>query len=72
MNFMAFLMRPWVLKMKAMNIIPMVLADDLLIFATGTHAVIDTALALLLTHEYILDIRGIAKQRKLRPLHTAW
>ena len=47
-----------------MNVIPRVLADDLMVFATGTRATVNTALALLTTHEYILDIRGLVETDK--------
>ncbi len=50
--------------MKATNIIPRVRADHLMIFAAGTHAAADTALALLHTDEYIPDIRGMVKTSK--------
>ena len=35
MNFMAFLMRPWVLLMKSMDAHPRVLADDLMVTIFG-------------------------------------
>jgi hypothetical protein len=69
MRFLAIITHPWILKMKSINIIPRVLADDLMIYATGLHSTTNTALALLLTHEYILDIRGMVKTEKHGPLH---
>ncbi len=64
MRFLAIITHPWTLKMKSLNIIPRVLADDLMIYATGLHSTTNIALALLLTHEYILDIRGKVKTEK--------
>ena len=38
MNFMAFLMRPWVLMMKDMNAHPRVLADDIMVSISGADS----------------------------------
>ena len=38
MDFMAFLMRPWVLMMKSINAHPMVLADDILVSISGVDS----------------------------------
>ena len=65
MRFLAIITHPWILKMKSINTIPRVLADDLMIYATGLHATTNIARALLLTHEYILDIRGMVKTENM-------
>ena len=58
MRFLAICLHPWMKVCAANNVVPRVLADDLMVFATGPDAAIQAAKALLLTHEYILDLRG--------------
>ena len=64
MRVLAICLQPWMKVCAANNVIPRILADDLMVFATGPDAAILAAKALLLTHEYILDIRGKVKTEK--------
>ena len=56
MRFLSICLQPWMKVCAANNVIPRILADDLMAFATGPDAAMLAAKAVLLTHKYILDI----------------
>ena len=64
MRFLTICPQPWMKVCAANSVVPRVLADDLMVFAAGPDAAIHAANALLLTHEYMLDLRGKVKNGK--------
>ena len=64
MRFLSICLCPWAQAAKLAGTIPRVLADDLMVFVTGEDAHIKTARALILAHEFILDLRGEVKVEK--------
>ena len=53
MMVVALLMRPWLVMMKMMHIMPRVLADDVLLMAKGRDMLAQFARALNATHDYL-------------------
>ena len=64
MTFRSICRCPWAQAAKLAGTIPRVLADDLMAFVAGEDAHIKTAGALILAHEFILDLRGKVKVEK--------
>ena len=68
MRFLAILFKPWIsIAKQACTINPVltgILADDLFVWATGDQTAERVADALLIMHEYIVDIRGFVKVKK--------
>ena len=58
MKKVAFLFRPWVLRARALNVIPRGLADDLSVWAEGPHHVYRVQLGFAMTIFYVADIGG--------------
>ena len=56
MMFVALLMRPWIIMMRAANVFATLLADDVLIISVGSRMVGRFAKALDRTHEYLTDM----------------
>ena len=65
MHYLAIISHPWALKLEAMGIDPGVLADDLMVIATGAHAVANAVRAIHRAHGYILDTRALLKPKNL-------
>lgn len=56
MMIVALIMRPWLQKTKELNVEPKVLADDVLIIATGARMIKRLARAIDATHEFLHDL----------------
>ena len=56
MLFTALLMRPWLLMAKSRGCLPRILADDILLIATGRGAIRRFATVLHLSRQYLLDM----------------
>ncbi len=56
MLFTALIMRPWVLMAKARGCFPRILADDIMLIATGKGFLRRFATTLNLSHHYLLDM----------------
>ena len=56
MMIMALIMRPWLQKTKELNVEPKVLADDVLIIATGSRIIKRLARAIDAAHEFLPDL----------------
>ena len=58
MTFLALLMRPWILRVRAVGAIPRVLADDMSVMAKGGQHFHATTQAMTITQIYVRDIGG--------------
>ena len=56
MMLVALLMRPWMMQMKSVGVIPRILADDLFIFSAGERHLEHIEYAFDLTHDHIEDM----------------
>ena len=56
MAIVAYIMRPWVLMMREMGVVPRVLADDILVTALGEQPTLIFINAFDSTHQYLDDI----------------
>ena len=56
MPMVALLLRTWIIQMRSMNVIPKVLADDVLVMATGRRMIRQYTKALNYTHQFLQDM----------------
>ena len=56
MPMVALLMRAWIIEMRAMQVDAKVLADDVLVIATGRKMIRQYATALDYTHQFLQDM----------------
>ena len=65
MMFVALIMRPWIIKMRSIgNVYAFILADDVLILATGQTMIKKTAEAINATHTYLKRMGARVAQTK--------
>ena len=64
MMLVALLMRPWMLQMTAVAVVPRILADDLQIFSSGTRRLENLAYAFDLTHKHMEDMGAMIAPTK--------
>ena len=58
MVFISLLLRAWMIQMKALHAIPRTLADDLLVYITGSRALHLFRGAMLATMRHLFDLGG--------------
>ena len=58
MTFLALLLRPWILRVRAVHAIPRVLADDMSVAATGRGHLEATIAAMTISHSYVRAVGG--------------
>ena len=66
MLFIAFMLRPWILRCRAAGAKPRTLADDIMVYTTGPQHESIFEKAYDITHEYIEDMGA-----KLAPKKSA-
>ena len=64
MMFLALLLRPWTLAMKAIGATPRILADDLMLLTVGSLHVSKMHQAIDLTHEMLQDMGAKVAPKK--------